>query len=112
VGWYHDASDAPHGFILSGGQYTTLDDPSAIGGTLPSGINNRGDTVGSYFVANSNPNPRGFLATPAHCDLAFPFSVSDLPGSSVSTAPYEPLPPGNLTSRLVHNRGSAGLRPT
>jgi probable HAF family extracellular repeat protein len=107
VGWHHDTSEAPHGFNLSGGQYTTLDEPNATRGTLPSGINNRGAIVGEYVVANSNPNPQGFLATPVNCDLALPFN-SDLPGSSVSAAPYEPLPPGNLTSRLVTQQGLGG----
>src|SRR5262245_32173633 len=40
VGVYIDASRQGHGFLLSGGTFTTLDDPSAgPGGTFANGIN-------------------------------------------------------------------------
>jgi probable HAF family extracellular repeat protein len=55
VGNYGDAS-GQHGFLLSGGQYTTLDDPNAVTqpglGTFAFGINARGQIVGQYFDAN------------------------------------------------------------
>ena len=47
VGAYNDASGVSHGFILSGGQYTTLDYPGAPGTTL-SGINPSGELSGFY----------------------------------------------------------------
>src|SRR5262249_36602544 len=48
VGYYQDASLRHHGFLLSGGAYTTLDDPSAAGGdTFAEGINSSGQIVGS-----------------------------------------------------------------
>ena len=50
-----------HGFLYSGGTYTTLDDPSAIpggGGTTASGINAAGQIVGYY---NGISGAHGFL---------------------------------------------------
>ncbi len=55
-----------HGFVYSGGSYTTVDDPQATilgpdfpNGTLAYGINDAGQIVGSYFDANGQ---HGFLA--------------------------------------------------
>ncbi len=52
------------GFVLSGGQYTFLNDPNAapnfgLGGTFAYGINNFGDVVGNYY--DSNIVGHGFL---------------------------------------------------
>src|SRR5260370_598559 len=47
VGTYADASGV-HGFLLSGGSYTTLDDPLASQGTVAVGINDMGQIVGYY----------------------------------------------------------------
>jgi probable HAF family extracellular repeat protein len=64
VGWYQDATTThpTHGFLESGGTYTTLDDPlaagDASGGTFPSGINAKGQIVGFYFNATGT---HGFL---------------------------------------------------
>jgi hypothetical protein len=59
VGVYVDASDAAHGYELSGGKFTTLDVPftGAIG-TYPFGINNSGEVVGGW--ADSDGNEHGF----------------------------------------------------
>jgi probable HAF family extracellular repeat protein len=55
VGYYVDANGQTHGFIYSGGSYTTLDDPSAVGGgTVADGINDAGEIVGYYYDANGN----------------------------------------------------------
>jgi probable HAF family extracellular repeat protein len=48
VGTYADASGV-HGFLLSGGSYTTLDAPLAQQYTTASGINGAGQIVGIYF---------------------------------------------------------------
>ena len=40
-----------HGFLLSAGVFTTIDDPFADGGTDVSGINASGQIVGTYFFA-------------------------------------------------------------
>ena len=51
VGFYWD-TQGQHGFVLSGGVYTTLNDPSAVyngyGGTAVYGMNNFGQMVGTY----------------------------------------------------------------
>ena len=65
VGGYNDGS-GDHGFLYSGGSYTTLDDPLATGntpafgitGTLAYGINDNGDIVGHY---NADGSVHGFL---------------------------------------------------
>jgi uncharacterized membrane protein len=58
VGGYTDASAVTHGYLLSGGKYTTLDDPNAVGFTDALGINARGDIVGGYRDASQQ---HGFL---------------------------------------------------
>jgi probable HAF family extracellular repeat protein len=50
VGSYNDAGGTAHGFLLSGGTYTTFNDPDANGGdTLADGINNLGQIVGTFI---------------------------------------------------------------
>ncbi len=62
VGSYQ-AGPVQHGYLLSGGQYTTLDDPNATGPQLPgtnaTAINNLGDVAGGYF--DNNFVSHGFL---------------------------------------------------
>jgi uncharacterized membrane protein len=52
VGFYFDANSVQHGFLLRGGQYTTLDDPAGVLGSVASGLNNRGQVTGGYFDAD------------------------------------------------------------
>jgi probable HAF family extracellular repeat protein len=53
VGSFTDANGHRHGFLLSDGQYTTLDDPNAgVFGTSAEGINDRGQIVGVYNDVN------------------------------------------------------------
>src|SRR5262249_49433851 len=59
VGQYENAN-VFHGFLLSGGTYTTLDGPSAINFTVANGINDAGQIVGFYSNASGN---HGFLLT-------------------------------------------------
>jgi uncharacterized membrane protein len=61
VGYYYDASGTSHGFLLSGGTYTTIDVPGGAT-TFAYGINARGDIVGIYL--NADGVYLGFLATP------------------------------------------------
>src|SRR5262249_28538757 len=57
VGWYDAASDfAAHGFLYSGGVFTTIDDPAG-NNTMVFGINNAGQCVGQSSA-------RGFVFTP------------------------------------------------
>src|SRR5712691_8901479 len=60
VGLYTTVT-AQHGFLLSGGMYTTLDDPLATSGTVASGINDTGQIVGYYQNASG---VHGFLYNP------------------------------------------------
>jgi uncharacterized membrane protein len=60
VGAYYDARSTEHGFLLSGGKYTTINEPNAGPlGTFTTGINARGDIVGSYNDRKGNQH--GFL---------------------------------------------------
>ena len=49
VGYYFDSTGSTHGFLYSGGKYTTLDDPLGVEGTVATGINDRGQIAGYYF---------------------------------------------------------------
>jgi len=58
VGSYDD-NVTTHGFLLSHGKFTTIDEPSADpagGGTFAWGINDSGTVVGSYFDSLGNPH--------------------------------------------------------
>ena len=57
VGYYSGSGTAIHGFLLSGGTYTTLDDPLGVGSTYATGINNAGQIVG-YFIDVTRRHPR------------------------------------------------------
>jgi probable HAF family extracellular repeat protein len=61
VAGYYFNDDGEHGFLFDHGQYTTLDDPLATGGTFAFGINDAGDIVGYYQVGAGT---YGFIATP------------------------------------------------
>jgi len=60
VGAYINSSMG-HGFLLSGGTYTTLDDPLGANGTEAWGINGAGQIVGDYRDASNGFH--GFLYT-------------------------------------------------
>src|SRR6516164_3222373 len=62
VGGYQNGSGL-HGFLLSGGQYTTLDDLLATNGTAARGINDAGQIVGSYRTSSTATGTHGFLLT-------------------------------------------------
>jgi probable HAF family extracellular repeat protein len=60
VGYYYDASGgSAHGFLYSGGAYTTIDDPLGTCGTFAQGINALGQIVGYYL--DSAGIQHGFL---------------------------------------------------
>jgi hypothetical protein len=63
AGFYVDASQQHHGFVLDDGRVTTIDAPFA-GAVLTevAGINNRGDLVGRYGVTEPVPANYGFVA--------------------------------------------------
>jgi hypothetical protein len=72
VGFYFDAVGAEHGFLSSGGQFTTIDVPGALVGaagilpTSPRGISPFGDIVGAFTAPVSNA-PWG---APQYCPAA------------------------------------------
>jgi len=60
VGWYADSCLCKgHGFLLSGGIYTTVDVPG-FGATYPFGINNHGEIVGFTSSTFGGGSPQGF----------------------------------------------------
>jgi hypothetical protein len=95
-----------HGFLLSGGQYTTLDDPNAgtFPGTQPFGINDRGQIVGNYYDANSVSH--GFLADPVHGnstagDPSSPSSVTVPAPAATPSVVLVTVPLAQLTPTLL-----------
>jgi hypothetical protein len=77
VGYYTTASN--HGFLYTGGVYTTIDDPhaDAIVGTQALGINDAGRIVGQYFDGSTF---HGFV------DTSGSFADIDPPGSTLTEA--------------------------
>jgi probable HAF family extracellular repeat protein len=66
VGSYSDATGGgTHGFLYSGGTYTTLDDPDAgpTGVTIAQGINDAGRIVG--YTIDQSGSEAGFIKTGA-----------------------------------------------
>jgi uncharacterized membrane protein len=63
VGTYFDSSLHAHGFVDSGGTYTSINIPfSGVIDTYVYGINDSGQIVGQYITTS---NDFGFVATPA-----------------------------------------------
>ena len=65
VGAFTDAVGAQHGFLLSRGQFTTIDVPGALA-TIARGISPTGDIVGQYTAPLSSAP----LGSPAYCPAA------------------------------------------
>ena len=61
VGAYLDTGGVQHGYLFSGGVFTTIDPPDSIS-TTARGINPRGDIVGQYTIPVSSAP----LSDPAH----------------------------------------------
>ena len=57
VGQYVDGNHVDHGFVYSGGTYTTLSGPFGMGATQALGINDRGQIVGGYEDLSLVPGP-------------------------------------------------------
>jgi len=54
VGFYVDTAGRQHGFLLSGGRYTTIDvslPGAVVRATVANGINSQGEIVGQYVVS-------------------------------------------------------------
>src|SRR5439155_1026008 len=116
-----DANNVFHSFLLSGGQYTTLDDPNAgtgaFQGSFALGINDSGKIVGFYYDALSVIH--GYLATPARgdsaVDAARPANLDSASGTVnvlvAAAALHRATPLGNLavcpTSTSGTNHGDS-----
>lgn len=81
VGIYGDASFNEHGFLLSRGNFTTIDVPGALVGasgtlqTEANGINPAGDIVGDYFAPPGAPGaPECHVAFSPACRRGFLYS--------------------------------------
>src|SRR5262249_44281618 len=84
VGSYMEASGTWHGFLLSGGELSTIDFPGAAD-TFAFGINPRGDVVGTYCPVHCDPvqiiGQHGFVLRGGE------FSTIDFPGAQF-TRPF------------------------
>ncbi len=78
MGDYADSSGHEHGFLDSGGVYTTLDFPGSIG-TFAQAINDSGQIVGWYGSGSSS---HGFL------DSGGVYTLIDFPGSTSTFAQF------------------------
>jgi probable HAF family extracellular repeat protein len=96
VGVYVGADFEYHGFLLSHGQYATLDDPDGLG-TIPQGINSRGDIVGTFGDANT---VHGFLLSGGH------YTTLDVP-NAVYTSPTGINARGQIAGNYSDANGAA-----
>jgi hypothetical protein len=83
VGYYTDDSGIHHGFLFTGGQYTNIDHPLGVNGTVPEGISgNR--IVGYYF--DMNGVQRNYLCTLGPITPPPPVvTISNADGAAVET---------------------------
>jgi len=70
VGFFNDQNGKVHGFLRSGGQFTTIDVPGALA-TSANGISPSGDIVGNYTVPVSSAPP----GSPNYCPAASPACI-------------------------------------
>ncbi len=98
VGYVDEDDSATHGFLRSNGEVTFFDVPGAFQ-TWASGINNKGQIVGSYTVRTGTliSQPRGFLLDRGQFTTILP------PGASVSN-----LFGINDVGQIVGNAASPG----
>ncbi|HLH52854.1 MAG TPA: hypothetical protein VKY92_04485 [Verrucomicrobiae bacterium] len=82
VGIFRDANNVRHGFLLKDGSFSSIDVPTAIGGTIGGtygeGINNAGEVVGRFLDSNSVQH--GFVLSKGV------YTILDFPGASDSVA--------------------------
>ena len=101
---YADSS-GNHGFLLSKGTYTLIDDPEASPqniGTWPARINPSGEIVGSYF--DSSGGTHGFLLSKGvYTTIDAPVSLGAVPGSTVGAAID---PQGNILGQYNDSSGN------
>ena len=99
VGTYVDTDNNRHGFLLSGGSYTTLDVPGAVF-TVAQGINNAGQIVGLYL--GTDDTFHGFILSG---DV---YTTVDVPGST-STSIYSINANGEIVGEFDDADGTHGF---
>lgn len=87
VGGYQLPDGSRHGFLYSGGIFTTLDDPNATSGSEATGINNLGRIVGGYDL-NTPGDGHVFDGAHGFLDAGGAFTEIDFP-SAVNTTPHK-----------------------
>jgi len=75
VGTYKDAANQQHGFLLSKGQFTTIDFPGAVA-TIARGISPSGHIVGSY-TAPAGSSLECQVVTSPSCNHGFLYSLDN-----------------------------------
>ena len=102
VGYYIDSSGTSHGFLYSGGTYTTIDD--ALGGSTELlGINNAGQVVGYYNDSSSTAH--GFLAT-LPTTTSYSFTTLNVPSSTGGAQAYGINNTGQIVGEYEDSSGA------
>ncbi len=95
---YYDSS-TQHGFLLSGGTYTTIDFPGAAAGTYANAINDSDQIVGAYGDAGGDEH--GYLLSGGQ------FTTIDFPGAVGLTAAQGINDSGQIVGYYVDSGGSS-----
>ena len=106
VGTYYDSSGTAHGFLYSGGIYTTIDGPLEVEGTIAYGINDAGQIVGSYY--NSNGISLGFSATPMPNPIPPASTIVTMIMNIPSSGDYEIYDIGGNAILAAYSLGQVG----
>ena len=95
VGEYLLADGSRHGFLYSGGTFTTVDDPNNTTSSEALGINDSGQIVGAYTL-NSLEGAHQFEGVHAFVDNGGTFTTLDYPAAGVD----------HTTANKINNSGS------
>src|SRR6202044_3553815 len=77
VGYYYNSVASKYeGFLYNGSSYTSLVDPSAVGGTYALGIS--GSNIVGYYVNGSGLDQAFLYNGSTYTDISFPASIEDL----------------------------------
>ena len=91
-----------HGYLLSDGTYTTIDDPNGIGRSQAQGITDEGEIVGYYAVpVPTTVDPAGAFTRSFLRDPDGTFSPIDVPGAN-NTLAIKMSPTGKVVG-CFHN---------
>jgi uncharacterized membrane protein len=101
VGYYFDSSNNQHGFLDSGGTFTTIDAPQAVDGTAVTGINNSGQIVGNY--ADADGKGHGFI------DDEGAFTTIDDPAATNGTSVQGINDAGEIVGYYIDAEGTHGF---